>query len=122
VILSRYEIAAAELRKAAQARARAGVTPAHASAAASLAACEGDGDGQAEDAERRRDRVQHLADPYPDDSAAKAYRDAYEVPADYPQPVRVSPEDFRRGPVRPGHDAPSPGYDPPVTGIEGDCP
>ena len=34
--------------------------------------------------------------------AARTYRDAYGVPADYPQAIRVSPEDFRRGPIRAG--------------------
>ena len=44
----------------------------------------------------------------------KAFRDAYEPPADYPRPVMVHPEDFRNGPIRAGHDAVSPGYEPPL--------
>jgi hypothetical protein len=45
----------------------------------------------------------------------KAYRDAVCPPADIQQPERVNPEDFRRGPVLPGHDALSPGYEPPLS-------
>jgi hypothetical protein len=46
----------------------------------------------------------------------KAFRDAYGVPAKYLQPVQVSPEAFRDGPVRAGHQADSPGGQPPSPG------
>ncbi len=89
--LSKFERANAELRKVPAGHDRDGITPGHTAAAASLA---GDDDERDDECEPE---------------AAKAYRDAYQVPAEYPELIRVSPEDFRRGPVRPGHAAPSPG-------------
>jgi hypothetical protein len=86
-----------ELRKAAARRSKDGLTPQHSAAAAGL-----------EDSGRDGSE--------PDDSpaAAKAFRDAYEVPAEYPRPIAVHPEDFRQGPIRDGHDAVSPSYGPPL--------
>ena len=89
--LSKFERASAELRRVPARPARDGITPAHTAASAGLAGEDDEPDGECEP------------------EAAKAYRDAYQVPADYPEPVRVSPEDFRRGPIRLGHEAPSPG-------------
>ncbi len=97
--LSKYERASTELRKVPARRSGDGLTPAHTAAAAGLA-----GDGDERDVE---------CDVEPDAECApesvKVYRDAYQVPAEYPEPIRISPEDFRRGPVRAGHEAPSPG-------------
>jgi hypothetical protein len=89
------------------------LTPAH-------AAAEGAIDEGAETAEQLRRRVQHEADPYTEPAeapevAGKAFRDAYEVPAEYPQVPPVPAEAFRRGPIRAGHDALSPGYEPPLS-------
>jgi hypothetical protein len=92
---SKFERANAEMRTAVARHAGDGITPAHTAAAASLA-----GDNDERDVECNVE-----CEP----EAVKAYRDAYEVPLDYPEPIRVSPEDFRRGPIRLGHDAPSPG-------------
>jgi len=89
--LSKFERASAELRQESARRAGDGVTPEHTAASAGL---DGGDDEPGDDCEPE---------------AAKAYRDAYQVPADYPELIRVSPEDFRRGPVRAGHAAPSPG-------------
>ncbi len=103
-------------------KARAGAqaqvpTPQHAAAAA---ANEYAGDVE-EDAEarRRRSRVQHVVDPPPEvvpevvpADLGKRYTQAYDTPSGYPQPGRVSPEDFRRGPVTGDHAAYSPGYAP----------
>jgi hypothetical protein len=54
---------------------------------------------------------------------------AYATPAEYPQPIRVSPEAFRRGPVTQGRAALSPGHEPPRSfppsapgAAGGDCP
>jgi hypothetical protein len=91
----------ARVLKAAQA-----ATPLH-------SACEAaeDTDGEPE-AERRRARIQHLAEPYPPEvpevAAAdldKAYREASDVPSGYPLMEPVNPEMFRRGPVRAGQSA-----------------
>ena len=88
--LSKFERASAELRRVPARPASDGITPAHTAASAALG---GDDEPDAE------------CEP----EAVKAYRDAYQVPPEYPEPIRVSPEDFRRGPIRPGHEAPSPG-------------
>jgi hypothetical protein len=78
-------------------------------------------------AELRRAAGEHLA--VADADLTKAYRDAVCPPADYPQPARMSPEDFRRGPITEGHDALSAGYQPPsppapplVPDATGGCP
>lgn len=79
---------------------------------------------EAAEAERRRGRVQHEADPRPeadDDGDApemvrpdvdKRFRQAFEVevPAGYPALGMVSPETFRRGVITGGEAAVSPGY------------
>ena len=98
--VSKYERANSELRKAHARRDREGLTPQHTAATASLADVEHD-DGEPDD--------EVAADCEPD--SVKAFRDAYLVPADYPEPIRVSPEDFRRGPIRVGREALSPGDD-----------
>ena len=93
------------------ARKHTALTPGH-------AAAEGAMDEGAETAEQLRRRVQHEADPGAEDAGApemagKAFRDAYEVPAEYPQVPRVSAEAFRRGPIPAGQAAYSPGYEEP---------
>jgi hypothetical protein len=91
------------------------LTPQHSAAEAAT-------DAQAvADAERRRRRVQHEVDPYPDDTAEaveavepdldKRYRQAQDTPTGYPPLGPVSPEVFRRGPVTADHAAYSAGYD-----------
>jgi hypothetical protein len=96
-VRTRGEYERDEIRKAASRRGKDGITPQHSAAAAGLE--DGDRDDEAADG--------------PD--TAKAFRDAYEPPAEYPRPVAVHPEDFRKGPVREGHDAVSPGYEPPLS-------
>jgi hypothetical protein len=88
------------------------LTPAH-------AAAEGAIDEGAETAGQLRRRVQHEADPYTEPAeipgAATKTSGAYEVPAEYPQLRQLSPEVFRQGPITAGHDALSPGYEPPLS-------
>jgi hypothetical protein len=80
--------------------------------------------------ERRRAADEDERQGQADADLGKAYRDAYAPPASYPLPFRVSPEDFRRGPVREGHGALSPGHEPPLSfpgrpagsSADGDCP
>ena len=96
--VSKYERANAELRQAHARRDREGLTPEHTAATAGLA------DAGHDDVEPDGEVA---ADCEPD--SVKVYRDAYQVPADYPELIRVSPEDFRRGPIRVGQEAPSPG-------------
>lgn len=89
------------------------LTPAH-------AAAEGAVDEGAETAEQLRRRVQHEADPYTEPAeapgaAALKTSGAYEVPSEYPQLRQLSPEVFRQGPITAGHDALSPGYEPPLS-------
>jgi hypothetical protein len=115
VILSSFELASAEIRKAAEQRAaqqaREAITPQH-------AACEGAVDGDDDERARERARrVQHLADPAGEVAAPdmdKAFRDAFPGPAGYPVPSVMSPG---RGPdhpvLQPGQATPSPGYGPP---------
>jgi hypothetical protein len=79
------------------------------------AAAEGAVDGQDPDeAERRRLRVQHAADPYTEPAElpavdcaelGKRYNQAYDTPDGYPQPGRVDPEEFRRAPLAAGRAA-----------------
>jgi hypothetical protein len=99
-------------------KAAEGVTPQHTAASAEVEAEDG------EEAEQRRLRVQHLADPFsvpaemPEVAhvdVGKLYRDALNVPAnpDFPAPGPVNPEVFRRGPVAGDHAACSPGYEAP---------
>lgn len=104
--LSGFELVAKQLREEAEERARRAVTPQHAACEAAVA---GDCD---ELARERARRVQHEADPVGEVATPdmdKAFRDAYLPPADYPQPVRVGPGDFRRGPITAGQDALGPG-------------
>ena len=99
-------------------------TPGHSAAAA---ANEYAGDVEANaDAQRRRSRVQHAADPYLGDDndcemgevvAAdldKRYREAYDTPSGYPAMGTVSPELFRRGLIPAGQSSPGTDYDPPA--------
>jgi hypothetical protein len=44
----------------------------------------------------------------------KRYNQAFDVPSGYPQPARVSAEDFRRGAIVAGEAAYSPAYAPPA--------
>ncbi len=92
------------------------VTPLHAAAAAGLDARDAD------EAERRRQRVQHEADPYlhEDDlpevahaDLSKAFNQAVDVPEGYPPMRPVRAEEFRRGPLTAGQEAYSPGNGPP---------
>lgn len=101
---------------AAQALKAEALTPQH---SAAEAAQEADEAGRAE---RRRQRVQHEADPYlheadlPEVAHAdlpKAFNQAVDVPEGYPPMRPVHAEQFRRGPVAAGHEANSPGYAPP---------
>lgn len=90
------------------------VTPQHAAAQAAQAADEAGPD----EAERRRQRVQHLADPYPADlpevdevdlaEVGKRYNQAYDTPAGYPAMRPVRAEQFRQGRVTPGQPMPVP--------------
>lgn len=108
--LSGYEQVNKQLHREAEDRARRAVTPQHAACEAAVA---GDDD---EVARERARRVQHEADPVGELATPdmdKAYRDAYPSPTEYPQPIRVSPEDFRRGPIRDGQGALSPDLEPP---------
>lgn len=117
MILSPFELASAEIRRAAEKRAAQqdaeALTPAH-------AACEGaiDGDDDERALEQAR-RVQHQADPAGEAAEAdldKAFRDAAPGPATFPAPSAMSPG---RGPVHPvltaGHATASPGYQLPGT-------
>ncbi len=97
--VSKYERANSELRKASARRDGEGLTPEHTRALASLEDREHD--------EGPDDEV--VADCAP--GLDKAFRDAYDVPTDYPTPIRICPEDFRRGPIRAGREALSPGDD-----------
>lgn len=140
MILSSFELASAEIRKAAERRAaqQAGeaLTPAH-------AACEGAlGQDDDERALEQARRVQHQADPAGEVAApdiGKAFRDAFPGPAGYPAPSVMSPgrgpdhpiphqgqpaaaaaaavpratlnaADFRRGLITEGQSAPGPSY------------
>jgi hypothetical protein len=123
VIRSPFEQDADELRREALKRAGQPLTPQH-------AACEAVVDSQ--DGSTGRLRRVRTADDDPAVEAQeeagrgpgiregavevpKAFRDAHQPPADYPHPVAVRPEDFRRGPITAGHDALSPGYGPPLS-------
>jgi hypothetical protein len=97
------------------------VTPAHSAAEGAMDADEAE-DG--EDAKRRRrERVQHEADPYLHEApevdcvdvaeAGKLRIEAVDVPVGYPPMRLVDAEQFRRGPATAGHAADSPGYAPP---------
>ena len=117
MILSSFELASAEIRKAAERRAaqQAGeaLTPAHAEAEGAL------GQDDDERALEQARRVQHEADPAGEVAAPdmdKAFRDAAPGPATFPAPSAMSPG---RGPVHPdltaGHATASPGYQLPGT-------
>lgn len=92
-------------------------TPSHSEARAAVEYAE-DQEEIAE-AERRRRRVQHEVDPYPEDvpevvhaDLDKVFRQAEGgVPAGYPPMRQVSAEEFRRGPITVGESAYSPAYD-----------
>lgn len=96
------------------------LTPAHAAAEAALDA---DGTECPDEAELRRERIQHLVDPYPPDlpevdqldcaEIGKRFNQAFDAPDGYPPLRPVNAEQFRRPPVAAGHVANSPGYDPP---------
>jgi hypothetical protein len=106
---------AARALKAAEA-----LTPAHAAAEAGLDA---DGTECPDEAELRRERIRHLADPYPPDlpevdqldvaEVGKRFNQAFDTPDGYPPLRPVNAEQFRRPPGAPGHAADSPGYGPP---------
>ena len=91
------------------------LTPAHAAAEAGMNA---DGTDGASEAERRRDRVQHEADPYLHEApevdhldcaeVAKRFNQAFDTPDGYPAMRPVAAEQFRRPPATAGH-----GYGPP---------
>jgi hypothetical protein len=75
--------------------------------------------GGEDEAELRRERIQHLADPCGEPAEipevdvaefAKRYDQAFEAPTGYPQLGRVDPEMCRRGPVTRGEAAYSAGY------------
>src|SRR6266567_4622668 len=99
-------------------------TPGHAAAEAGLAADEAGHEAGHEDqaraARRRRERVQHEAEPYPDEvpdvdrfdvgELGKLHTQAVDVPEGYPPMRLVDAEQFRRGPAAAGHAANSPGY------------
>jgi hypothetical protein len=94
------------------------VTPAHSAAEGAVAA---DGD---ESAHRRRDRVQHEADPYLHEAPevaevdlaelgklSRRFGDVADAPDGYPPMRLMDAEQFRgRGPAGTGHAAGSPGY------------
>jgi len=76
------------------------------------------------EAQRRRSRIQHEADPYASDSdddgcvmdeaivadLGKRFRNAYDTPSGYPVMDQVDAEMFRRGPTVAGEAAYGPGY------------
>jgi hypothetical protein len=116
-MLTPYEI---DRRLERQALKSGTLTPQHSAAEGAI----GDADAE-EDAEERRRRVQHLADPLaepamlPEVAEAdldKVYQQAFGVPSAHPAPReapwprRVSPEEFRRGPITGGEAAYSAGY------------
>lgn len=98
---------------AAQALKAEALTPQHSAAEAAQ---------EADEAGRRRDRIQHEADPYlhEDDlpevahvDLPKAFNQAVDVPEGYPPMRPVNAEDFRRRPATTGHAAYSAGYEVP---------
>jgi hypothetical protein len=114
-MLSWYEID----RRCAGLALKAGApTPGHSAAEGAVGA-----DSVTDDAERRRRRVQHEADPYADPAEvpevahadlAKRFDQAYDTPDGYPRLRPVHPEQFRRGPITGGEAAYSPGYEAPA--------
>jgi hypothetical protein len=94
-------------------------TPGHSAAEGAVGADPGE-----DDAERRRRRVQHEADPYPDPAEVpevahadlgKRYDQTADEACGYPPFVPVvNAEEFRKGPVTAGHAAYSPGYEVPA--------
>jgi hypothetical protein len=109
-----FEIDADELRRDLLKHAGQPLTPAH-------AAAEGAVDEHGSSADDAVTEIQEEASRGPGiregvAESSKAFRDAYSVPAEYPQPVQVSPEAFREGPVSAGHQADSPGWQPPSQG------
>ena len=104
----------AERAAAVKAEVPASLTPRHSAAEAAVNA-EDD-----KEAERRRERVQHLAEPYPVEvpevdcaDLGKRYREAFDTPDGYPPMHLVRAEEFRRAPIAADHAANSPGYAPP---------
>jgi hypothetical protein len=116
VIRTPIEIDAAELRREALKHAARPLTGAHAAAEGAMDredSAHAADDRVAEDQEqagRGPGILEGVAD------APKSFRDAYQPPAEYPQSVHVNPGDFRRGPVTGGHEALSPGWQPPSPG------
>jgi hypothetical protein len=102
------------------------LTPAHAAAEGAVEAA-----GEDEEARRRREHVQHEADPYPPEAPevdcadlGTRYGQAYDpTAAGYPAPAPVSPEQFRRAPLTTGEAAYSAGYEPPgpMTSLAPEC-
>ena len=96
------------------------LTPLH---SASEAVVDAEGTDGPDEAELRRERIQHLADPYPADlpevdevdvaELGKRFNQAVDVPEGYPAMRPVHAEQFRRAPIAAGHEANSPGYAPP---------
>ena len=95
------------------------VTPQHAACEAAVGAEDRD---EPDEAERRRLRVQHEADPYSEPAEApevahadlsKVHGGVYEPPASFPVPGPVCAAEFRRPLLAADHDARSPGYEPP---------
>jgi len=93
------------------------LTPAHAAAEGAVEAAVED-----ELARRRREHVQHEADPVPPEAPevaevrlGKRFTQAYDpTEAGYPVPATISPDQFRRGPVTTGQASYSAGYEPPL--------
>ncbi len=109
-MLTRYQV---DRQFAAQALKAEALTPQHSAAEAGM--------DDEETARRRRDRVQHEADPYlheedlPEVAHAdlpKAFDQAVDVPSGYPAMRPVCAEEFRRGPLTAGQEAYSAGYGP----------
>jgi hypothetical protein len=75
-------------------------------------------------AERRRERVQHEAEPYPDDvpevvqaDLDKAFRQAPDVAAGYPPMAPPPSADMFRRPLVSGHASPGVDYEPPSVSV-----
>jgi hypothetical protein len=110
VIRTPFEIDTDELRRAALKHVGPPLTGAHAAAEGSMVDSDDDPVTESQEEAGRGPGIREGVADLP-----KAFRDAYAPPADYPRSVAVHPEDFRRGPVRAGHEALSPGYEPPLS-------
>lgn len=131
MFLSGYEVAARQIRQAAEQRDRLLKaqetaklpTPGHSAAAAANEYAHDN--AEAAEAQRRRARVQHEVDPYPDEAPGvdevdlaelgKRYNQAFEggTPEDYPPMRPVRAEQFRRAPATAEHAACSAAYENP---------